>query len=194
MTTYRSWRRSTSGRIGPHRLPGTGSADTLSHTQHATNLNHNKHRAIWRSGTPIHRHNMHCTKANTPYQIPTTGHCHLQLAWFHKIRRIHEKDPQTLKDSITKVKKLNAAKQLTATNLPPSMVNMMSNDDQCFQCQEPGHTAWCCPHIRCHECKEYRHITMDCPKKYCLRAHQHSITRYTKATTPGQALDTAEKI
>ena len=55
--------------------------------------------------------------------------------------RIYEEDPQTLKDAITEVEKLNAA-QLTATILPSSMVNMISNEDnQCFQCKEPGHIA-----------------------------------------------------
>ena len=54
--------------------------------------------------------------------------------------RIYRKDPQTQKDTITKVEKLNAAKQLTAAILPSSTVNMMSNeDDHCFLCQEPGH-------------------------------------------------------
>ena len=54
--------------------------------------------------------------------------------------RIYEKDPQTLKDAITKVKKLSTAQQLTTTILPSSIVNMVSNEDnQCFQCQEPGH-------------------------------------------------------
>ena len=43
--------------------------------------------------------------------------------------RIYEKDPQTLKDTITKVTKPNAAQQLTTTILPSSIVNMMSNKD-----------------------------------------------------------------
>ena len=33
------------------------------------------------------------------------------------------------KDAITEVEKLNAAQQLTATILPSSTVNMMSNED-----------------------------------------------------------------
>ena len=54
--------------------------------------------------------------------------------------RIYEKDPQKLKDAITKVEKLNAAQHLITSILPSSMVNMMSKEDnQCFQCQEPGH-------------------------------------------------------
>ena len=53
--------------------------------------------------------------------------------------RIYEKDPQTLKDAITEVEKLNAAK-LTMTIILSLMFNMMSvKEDQCFQCQEPGH-------------------------------------------------------
>ena len=56
--------------------------------------------------------------------------------------RIYEKDAQTLKDVITDIEKLNAAQQLTMTIIPSSMINMMSNEeDQCFQCQEPGHIA-----------------------------------------------------
>ena len=43
--------------------------------------------------------------------------------------RNYEKDPQTLKGTITEVEKLNAAQQLTAIILPSSMVNMMSNED-----------------------------------------------------------------
>ena len=43
--------------------------------------------------------------------------------------RICEKDPQTLKDAITEVEKLNAAQQLTATIIPSSTVHMMSNKD-----------------------------------------------------------------
>ena len=47
-----------------------------------------------------------------------------------------------LNDAISKVGKLNAVQQLTATITPPSIVNMMTNDeDRCFQCQEHGHTA-----------------------------------------------------
>ena len=50
---------------------------------------------------------------------------------------IYEKEPQTLTDAISKVEKLNAVQQLTATIIPPSTVSMMSNDeDFCFQCQE----------------------------------------------------------
>ena len=54
--------------------------------------------------------------------------------------RIYEKDPQTLTDTITETEKLSATQQLTVTIILSSVVNMMSNkEDQCFQCQEPGH-------------------------------------------------------
>ena len=77
---------------------------------------------------------------------------------------IYEKGPQILSDAISKVEKLKAVQQLTATTIPPSTVNMMSNDeDHCFQCQEQGHIARNCPNIRCFECDEYGHIVMDCP-------------------------------
>ena len=106
---------------------------------------------------------------------------------------IYEKGLQTLSNAISKVKKLNAV-QLTATITPPSMVNMMSNDeDHCFQCQEHGHIARNCPNIRCFECDEYCHIVMDCPHGIpplgTLAKHSHP--NCTKATMPGQAPDTA---
>ena len=79
---------------------------------------------------------------------------------------IYEKGPQMLSNAISKVKNLNAMQQLTATITPPSMVNMMSNDeDCCFQCQEHGHIARNCPNIRYFECDEYGHIVMDCPHR-----------------------------
>ena len=68
-----------------------------------------------------------------------------------------------LNDAISEVKKLNDVQQLTATITPPSMINMMSNDeDHCFQCQEHGHRATNCPNIRCFECDECGHTVMDC--------------------------------
>ena len=79
---------------------------------------------------------------------------------------IYETGPQMLSDAISEVKKLNAVQQLTATITPPSMVNLMSNnEDHCFQCQEQGHIAGNCPNIRCFECDEYCHIVMDCPHR-----------------------------
>ena len=45
---------------------------------------------------------------------------------------IYEKGPQTLTDAISEVEKLNAAQQLTATIIPPSMVNTASlTEDHC---------------------------------------------------------------
>ena len=43
--------------------------------------------------------------------------------------RIYEKGPQTFTDAITEVEKLNAAQKLTATILPSSLINMISNKD-----------------------------------------------------------------
>ena len=80
--------------------------------------------------------------------------------------RIYEKDPHTLTDAITAVEKFNAAQQLTTTIVPSSVVNMTSDEeDQCFQCQEPGHITQHCPNIRCHKCNELRHIVMKCPHR-----------------------------
>ena len=80
--------------------------------------------------------------------------------------RVYEKGPQSLADAIKEVEKLQAAQQLTSTLLPSSSVNTMSSDDdKCFQCQEMGHMACCCPHIRCFDCNDYGHVTADCPNK-----------------------------
>ena len=61
---------------------------------------------------------------------------------------IYERGPQTLADAISKVEKLQAAQQLTATLIPSSTVNIMSyEEDCCFQCQESGHIACHCPNV-----------------------------------------------
>ena len=78
--------------------------------------------------------------------------------------QVYEKGPQTLADAISKVEKLQAVQQLTATLLPSSTVNVMSHEeDQCFQCQVLGHIAHHRPNIHCFECEEYGNIVVDCP-------------------------------
>ena len=80
--------------------------------------------------------------------------------------RVYEKGPQSLADAIKEVEKLQAAHQLTSSLLPSSSVNTMSSDeDKCFQCQELGHMACYCPHIRCFDCDDYGQVTADCPDK-----------------------------
>ena len=80
--------------------------------------------------------------------------------------KVYEKGPQSLADTIKEVEKLQATQQITSTLLPPSLVNTMSTDnDKCFQCQEVGHMACYCPHIRCFNCNNYGHITVGCPDK-----------------------------
>ena len=89
------------------------------------------------------------------------------LKYAHSLAtHIYEKGLQTLNNAISEVEKLNAVQWLSATITPPSMVNMMTNDeDRCFQCQEHGHIARNCPNIMCFKCDEYGHIIMDCPHK-----------------------------
>ena len=103
---------------------------------------------------------------------------------------VYEKGPQTLADAISQVEKLQAAQQLTATLLPSSTVNVMSNEeDQCFQCQELGHITCHCPNVHCFECNEYGHIAADCPDRIPpsgMPAHhkrQHSNTRHCARST-----------
>ena len=80
--------------------------------------------------------------------------------------KVYEKGPQTLAETIREVEKLQAAQQLTSSLLPTSSVNTMSSDqEKCFQCQEVGHMARYCPHIRCYDCDNYGHVAMDCPDK-----------------------------
>ena len=43
---------------------------------------------------------------------------------------VYEKGPQTLAGAISKVEKLHAVQQLTATLLPSSTVNVMSNEEE----------------------------------------------------------------
>ena len=56
----------------------------------------------------------------------------------------YEKDPQMLLEVIKFVEKLNAAQTVTATLVPPT-VNMISNDDRCFECAKSGHIGHHCP-------------------------------------------------
>ena len=82
------------------------------------------------------------------------------------VTKVYEKGPQKLADAIKEVEKLQAAQQLMSTLLLTSLVNTMSSEeDKCFQCQEPGHMACYCPHIRCFNCDNYGHIAADCPDK-----------------------------
>ena len=96
--------------------------------------------------------------------------------------KVYEKGLQTLTDTIKEVEKLQAAQQITSTLLLASLVNTMSSDNnKCFQCQETGHMAHYCPHIRCFDCDTYGHVAADCPDKIppsgtpaCSRDHTTS--------------------
>ena len=80
-----------------------------------------------------------------------------------------------------------------STLLPSSSVNTMSSDDEkCFQCQELGHMACCCPHIRCFDCNNYGHVTANCPDKF----HHQAFWQETEITilTPDNVIDPHLKI
>ena len=116
---------------------------------------------------------------------------------------VYEKGPQTLADAISAVEKLQAAQQLTATLLPSSTVNVMSNEeDQCFQCQELGHITFHCLNVCCFQCNKYGHIAVDCPDRIpppgmsACHKRQHSSTRHharstSRHPTTGTATDIA---
>ena len=77
--------------------------------------------------------------------------------------QVYEKGPQTLADAISKIEKLQAGQQLTATLLPSLTVNVMSNEeDRCFHYQESGHIAHKYPNVCGFECDEYGDIIVDC--------------------------------
>ena len=104
---------------------------------------------------------------------------------------VYDKGPQILPDAISEVEKHQAAQQLTATLLPSSTVNMMSNEgDQCFQCQELGHIAHHCLNIRCFDCNEYGHVAADCPDRILpsgtpahQKRHSSNTRHHTKSTS-----------
>ena len=110
---------------------------------------------------------------------------------------IYEKGPQTLTDAISKVEKLNDVQQLTATIIPPSTVNILSNEkDHCFQCHEQGHIALNFPNIRCFEYDEYVTLSWIVHTEYLLWELQQIITNpdLTEATMPDQVQGTTLKI
>ena len=87
--------------------------------------------------------------------------------------KVYEKGPQTLTEAIREVEKLKAAQQLTSSLLPTSSVNVMTTDqEKCFQCQEVGHMARYCPHIKCYDCDNYGHVAMDAQIKFHHQACQ----------------------
>ena len=103
--------------------------------------------------------------------------------------KVYEKGPHSLTDAIKEDGKLQAAQQLTSTLLPPSSVNIMSSDDdKCFQCQETGHMACYCSHIRCFDCDNYGHVAADCPNKIPpsgvpARCRDNNTSRHDRSTS-----------
>ena len=58
---------------------------------------------------------------------------------------VYEKEPQTLTDTMSEVEKLQAAQQLTATLLPPSAVNVMTNEGN--QINASSVKSWAISHV-----------------------------------------------
>ena len=103
--------------------------------------------------------------------------------------KVYEKGTQSLADAIREVEKLQAAQQLTSTLLPPSLVNIMScDDDKCFQCQETGHMACYCPHIGCFDCDDYGHVAADysdkiLPSDIPAQCRDNNTRRHDRSTS-----------
>ena len=67
---------------------------------------------------------------------------------------------------------------------------MSSEDEKCLQCQESGHMACHCPHIKCFNCDKYSHVAADCPDKIPpsdtpaqYRIHHSSMRHCTRSTS-----------
>ena len=139
----------------------------------------------------IHRFKREAKRCNFTNNAATIGIFVKCLKNVHTLAaRVYEKGPQTLADTISEVEKLHVAQQLTATLLPTSTVNEMSNEgDQCFQCQELGHITCHCPNVHCFQCNEYGHIAVDCPDRIspsgtsACNKRQHSHTRHCTRST-----------
>ena len=89
--------------------------------------------------------------------------------------------------------KLNAVQQLTAMIIPPSTVNMMSNDeDHSFQCQEQGHIARNCPTLGVSNVMSMVTLSWIVHIGYLLWEPQQNITNpdLTEATPTDQDQDT----
>ena len=102
---------------------------------------------------------------------------------------IYEIRPQTLTDAISKVEKHNAVQQLTATIIPPSTVNMMSNEeDHCFQCQEQGHIVWNYLILNASSVMSMITLSWIVQTRYLLQEPQQLIPNpnLTEATMPDQ--------
>ena len=72
------------------------------------------------------------------------------------------------------VKKFNTAQQLTAM-LTPSMVSMMSNNDQCFVCRCMGYFGHHCPNAQCYSCNEFGHFAQIAQRRFLH--HEHHATK-----------------
>ena len=91
----------------------------------------------------IHRFKMEAKRCNFTNDVTTIRIFVKGLKNAHSLAtHIYEEGPQMLTDTISEVEKLNPTQLLTAANIPPSMVNVMSHkENHCFQCQEQGHIA-----------------------------------------------------
>ena len=109
--------------------------------------------------------------------------------------RIYEKDPQTLKNAIKEVEKLNAAQQLTVTIILSLTFNMTSNEEDWMFSMPRTRTH--CTTLPSHQMLwmwwlwTYHHGQPS--QKYALQEHWHHITRHTETTAPDWALDTIRK-
>ena len=105
----------------------------------------------------------------------------------------YEKGPQMLTDAILEVERLNVIQQLTAMIIPPSMVNVIWHEDDCFKHHKQGHITWNCPHIRCYKLDQYGILSWIVHTRYLLQESQWFITIFLKVTMQDQVQDITMK-
>ena len=87
--------------------------------------------------------------------------------------KVYKRDPQTLSEVIRLVEKLNTIQQVTDI-VSPSMVNMMSNDDNYFVFRKKGHIGCHFLWAQCCNSNDFGDYAQDCFKKIApLRTPHH---------------------
>ena len=79
---------------------------------------------------------------------------------------VYKKGPNTIKDAISIVEKINSAQCIAASFSQNHQISMMKRgstdhhtpSQDCSNCGQLGHPWFTCPRIVCHRCNQYSHI------------------------------------